>query len=125
MSKIAKGKLGEEEAVRFLRSRGYKIVEQNYRTKHGEIDIVAIDSKGKGETMVFVEVKARTSERYGTATEAVDARKQRHIINSSHSFIEAKGLDDPYVRFDVITVMMDGERCSVEQYKDAFGDVEG
>ncbi len=123
-SKIEKGRRGEEEAVRFLRSSGYRIVEQNFRSRHGEIDIVAIDRKGKRETVVFVEVKTRTSERFGTAAEAVDARKQRHIINASHDFLAEKGFGDQYVRFDVITVMLGSGSSSVEQYKDAFGDIE-
>ena len=86
MSKIEKGRRGEQEAVRFLRSSGYKILEQNYRSVHGEIDIVALD----GETVVFVEVKTRTSEKYGTAAEAVGTRKQRHIINASFDFLSSK-----------------------------------
>ncbi len=117
MSKIAKGIKGEGEAVKFLRSKGYKIVEKNYRCIHGEIDIVALD----GETVVFVEVKTRTSERFGTAAEAVDAKKQRHIINASCAFLAEKRVDDPYVRFDVVTVMLNSGKCTVELYKDAFG----
>ncbi|MBE9529006.1 MAG: YraN family protein [Proteobacteria bacterium] len=123
-TKIEKGRRGEAEAVKLLRSSGYKIVEQNYRCPYGEIDIIAIDSKGKGKPIVFVEVKARTSERYGTAAEAVGARKQRHIIDASHAFIESKKLGEPYIRFDVITVMLGDNGCSVEHFTDAFGEVE-
>ncbi len=118
MSKIAKGRFGEEVAVKLLRSAGYAILETNFKTIHGEVDVIALD----GETIVFVEVKTRTSERYGTAAEAVDARKQRHIINVSHDYLAQKGLEEPYVRFDVIGVMMDGSRSKTEHFKDAFGD---
>lgn len=122
-TKIEKGRRGEEEAVNFLRSCRYKIVEQNFRCQYGEIDIIAVDRKGEGAPVVFIEVKARTSERYGTAAEAVGARKQRHIIDASHAYIELKRLGDPYVRYDVITVMLGiDKKCSVEHFKNAFGE---
>ena len=120
MSRIEKGRRGEEVAVKLLRSIGYTVLETNFRTKHGEVDIIALD----GETIVFVEVKTRTSEKYGTGAEAVDERKQRHIINVSHDYMAQKGLDEPYIRFDVIIVMMDDAGSSAEHYKDAFGDLD-
>ena len=69
------GKAGESIAARQLIKEGYRILEQNYRTAAGEIDIIARD----GDTLVFIEVKARTSNRYGSAKHAVTFKKQKKI----------------------------------------------
>ncbi|HDH53078.1 MAG TPA: YraN family protein, partial [Nitrospirae bacterium] len=71
------GQKGEELAVKYLRKKGYKIIKQNYKTKIGEIDIIAND----GGTLVFVEVKTRESIAYGMPFEAVNSYKRRKIAN--------------------------------------------
>ncbi|CAG0930904.1 partial hypothetical protein, partial [Planctomycetaceae bacterium] len=68
MNKLAIGKQGEDEAAAFLEGKGYAVLERNYRCRYGEIDIVARD----GRTVVFVEVKTRGSDRFGTPTASVD-----------------------------------------------------
>ena len=85
-----------------MKGLGYRIVKRNYRTPFGEADIVALD----GETVVFCEVKARLSERYGTPGSAVESRKQRRYIDVARYFFLLAGAEFS-VRFDVIEVFAD------------------
>jgi putative endonuclease len=113
------GSAGEEEAARLLKKNGYKILERNYRSRFGEIDIVARE----GETMVFVEVKTRTGENFGSPKEALDKRKRRHITRASMDYLARAGSgSERPVRFDVVTVtveLKDGS-LSTELIKNAF-----
>lgn len=94
------GKLGEELAAEELRRRGYAILARRYRTRFGEIDIVAQDEG----TLVFVEVKARRSDRFGSAAESVTDWKQRRIAAMALDYLSWVGrLDDP-CRFDVVAI---------------------
>lgn len=115
--KIKTGKDGEMAAEQFLKKCGYKIVERNYRTRSGEIDLIALDNK----VIVFVEVKTRTQERYGTPAEAVDSRKQSRMIAASEHYLNAKQAFDASVRFDVVSVIVKDEGWEIELIKDAFG----
>jgi putative endonuclease len=94
------GVLGEEIAVKFLKSSGFKVLEQNYRTVFGEIDIIARD----GEYLVFVEVKLRSSRQYGSPGEAINFYKQQRIIKSALSYIKKNNIRSQSVRFDVLEV---------------------
>lgn len=95
------GKSGENLAARELESRGYAIVERRYRTAHGEIDLVARD----GETMVFVEVRWKKSDEFGTAAESVTPAKQRRVIRMAADYLARHGLYDRCpVRFDVVAI---------------------
>ena len=115
-AKIVLGKLGEKLAVDFLQSQGYRIWHKNYRTKLGEVDIIAQDK----DTVSFIEVKTRSSESKGTAQEAISARKQRAMAKAALVFLKDKNLLDRRARFDVVSIMYtDGEPC-VEILKDAF-----
>src|SRR4030065_448823 len=101
MERISKGRLGEDAAATFLTKEGYKIVERNFRCPLGEIDIVAVD---KG-VLVFVEVKTRSSNKFGLPEEAVNRRKQHQMAKTTQfypvfdlpyhlsSFLSKKGLD--------------------------------
>lgn len=95
------GQLGENKAKQYLKRRGYQILETNYRTKAGEIDLIAKDK----ECVVFVEVKTRTSLEYGTPAEAVSYYKQQHMINSAKYYLARTG-GDCECRFDVIEVQL-------------------
>ena len=97
------GNIGEAEAVAFLKGKGYKIVETNYTNKIGEIDIVAKDK----QTLVFVEVKSRSSDMFGLGREAVDFRKQQKIRLVAQGYIKYKKLFDVSCRFDVVEIMGD------------------
>lgn len=102
VSNIIRGKSGENLAEDFLISKGYNILERNYRNKIGEIDIIAMDK----DILVFIEVKTRTSTSYGYAFEAVDLRKQRKIINTSMVYVKYKKYIDTQLRYDIIEVYM-------------------
>ena len=96
------GNWGENEACSALKKRGYKIILRNFRCKTGEIDIIATDK----DTLVFVEVKTRSSNVRGTPAEAVTKTKQKHIIRSAQWFMQKrkyKGL----CRFDVVAITKD------------------
>ncbi len=110
------GKTGEDLAVAELERRGYAILARRYRTRHGEIDIVARDE----ETVVFVEVKARVSDECGSAAEAVTPRKQRRLASMAVDYLARHGLTETPCRFDVVAI--DGEVSSVRLtlYRNAF-----
>lgn len=115
------GTKGEREAEKILKGAGYKIVERNFTSTFGEIDLIATD----GETLVFIEVKTRTNSAFGTGSEAVDARKQRRIVKSSMEYLAQKWRGpEPLVRYDVVSVMVSkegGGEFTTEIIKDAFG----
>ncbi len=116
------GKRGEDLAVSLLSAGGYLILERNFRTKFGEIDIIA---KDKG-TFAFVEVKTRCSENFGLPLEAVSKAKQRKISKMAVAFLHEKNLLGVMARFDVISIIYsaDGEH-EFELFKDAFELEEG
>jgi len=109
------GQAWEKLAARELAREGYEIVARNYRTKAGEIDLVARD----GRTLCFVEVKGRRSVAYGTAAEAVDREKQRRIWNAAQLYLQRERVR-PACRFDVVTVDASGEKPRVEILRAAF-----
>jgi putative endonuclease len=94
------GKEGEDRAARFLAGRGYTILERNYRTQSGEIDLIALH---RGE-VVFVEVKTRTSDAYGAPELAVNPKKQRRMIRTALGYIKYKKLHQMPCRFDVVAI---------------------
>ena len=92
----------EETAARFLASRGLTVVARNFRTRFGEIDLVARD----GGTLVFVEVRLRTNRNYGGAAESVDSSKRTRIVAAARAYL-ARLPAEPPCRFDVVT--LDGD----------------
>ena len=96
------GSAAEEAAARFLAREGLRIVARNYRTRMGEIDLVASD----GEMLVFVEVRRRSSARFGGAAESVDFRKRLRIESAARHFLARLGRE-PACRFDVVTLQGD------------------
>jgi len=111
------GRWGEDAAERFLRKKGYRILTRNYRTRGGELDIVAMD----GDTLVFVEVKSRRSERFGGPIEAVDAVKQARMTKAAFAYIANELSSQPPCRFDVVGVRSHkGGRETYELVRDAF-----
>jgi putative endonuclease len=111
------GQKAEAMAVRHLKKRGYKILARNYRNRSGEIDIIARE----GETLVFVEVKARTSERYGSAKGAVTARKQRQVSKVALGYLKTTGQSNAKARFDVVAVTHREGRPAIQVIRNAFG----
>ena len=112
------GKESEEIAAKYLKKKGYRILEHNYHTQLGEIDIIARDKK----TIVFVEVKARRSYRFGDPKEAVTPKKQRTISMVALSYLKKAGLEQASARFDVVTVSAHSptEQPEIEIVKNAF-----
>ncbi|MBI2616944.1 YraN family protein [Candidatus Gottesmanbacteria bacterium] len=97
---ISLGKSGEKIAISYLTSLGYKIIDQNFRFRGGEIDLVALD----GGSLVFIEVKTRKSEHFGRAEDAITATKRRTLIRSAHVYkLTHKNLPDS-LRIDVVTI---------------------
>jgi putative endonuclease len=109
------GCAGEELACGELRRRGYEILARQFRTRWGEIDIVARD----GATLVFVEVKARAGQEFGGGAAAVTWRKQRRIARVALQFLARYGRQDVPCRFDVV-VVTPGPEPRVEVYRHAF-----
>jgi putative endonuclease len=111
------GRKGEAIAEKHLRVSGYRILERNYRTPVGELDLVAMD----GETLVFVEVKARRGTLFGAPEEAVGSHKRRQLERAALVYITRKRKENLPCRFDVVSVMA-GPRSDarVEIIKDAF-----
>jgi putative endonuclease len=95
-----KGKLGEELAVQELEKKGYQILERNFSTRFGEIDIIAKD----GEVVVFVEVKAKTGILMGTPEEMIDASKLKRVENMAYVYL---GQQKALCRIDVVAIVLD------------------
>ncbi len=110
------GKAGEDKAAVFLTANGYKILKRNYKTKLGEIDIIARDR----ETICFVEVKSRTSERFGLPQEAISKSKQRQIAKVALMFLKENNLLDSFTRFDAVSVLFGPDKPKLELIKNAF-----
>jgi putative endonuclease len=115
--RLSLGKSGEDLAVRFLRNKGYSIIGTNYRTRYGEIDIIARQRK----ILVFVEVKTRKGSFLDTPLSAVTATKQRHISMAAQEYLCKNDLFKSEARFDVIAVHLEGEGAPrIEHIDNAF-----
>lgn len=95
-------RIGEDHAARYLRSRGYRVLERNFRARSGEVDIIAEQKRA----LVFVEVKARSSNEFGEPREAVTGWKQRRIVNAARAYAAQRGGEEPTIRFDVVEVFL-------------------
>jgi putative endonuclease len=118
--RLSLGRMGEDVAAKILKEAGYRIIERNYRCRGGEVDIVALD----GKTVVFVEVKTRSSEEYGPPQLAVDGRKQRQLTRAAMTYLKEKRLLTWSARFDVVGIVVRGKSHEVEHIKNAFDMVE-
>ena len=112
----ALGISGEDLACAELQRRGYAIVERRYRTRFGEIDIIAKD----GLTLVFVEVKARKTQEFGGAAAAMTGWKQRRIARMALDYLARQHLHDCPCRFDVVAIDFDESEPRVIVYPNAF-----
>jgi len=110
------GQRAEAAAVGFLSSRGYTILEQNYTTRYGEIDIVASHE----DTLVFIEVKARRGLRYGGPREAVNGPKQQKIIGTATHYLKQHRIHDTRIRFDVVAILEEKGQFLFELIPNAF-----
>jgi putative endonuclease len=113
----ATGRRGEDLAHRFLQRQGYTVVARNYRPPSGagEIDLVAWD----GATLVFVEVKTRASEEFGTPDRAVDAEKVKRLLRAARAYAHRAGVEMERARFDIVSVVLE-QPPRLELIRDAF-----
>ena len=112
------GDRGERAAVKYLKQQGFRIVAKQYRNSYGEVDIIAQD----GKTMVFVEVKTRTSTNDGQPFEAVDLRKQEKITRVALAWLKQnKRLEQP-ARFDVVSILWPDDKGEpqIQHFRNAF-----
>jgi putative endonuclease len=107
---------GEEIAAEYLKGQRYRVIETNFRCRCGEIDIVARD----GNTLVFVEVKTRRTSSYGPPQLSVTQFKQRQISKAALTYLTKSRLTEMNARFDVISIVLTGERSVVDHIKNAF-----
>ncbi|MCL4468391.1 MAG: YraN family protein [Deltaproteobacteria bacterium] len=113
MNKRTAGARGEDCAVAYLEKQKYKILERNYRSHFGEIDIIALD---KSHT-VFIEVKSRATSLFGSPHESIVKKKKRRITLTAIEYIQKKHLENKPLRFDVVAINPDS---SIELIKNAF-----
>jgi putative endonuclease len=108
--------MGEDLACRELEQRGYAILARRHRERGGEFDIVARD----GETMVFVEVKARRQRAFGDAAESIGVVKRRRMARLALEYVARHGLSKNRCRFDVVAIHLDTGHPVVEVFQNAF-----
>lgn len=116
INRVAIGKHGELLAVEFLKKNGYKILENNFRCKYGELDIIALE----GNTLAFIEVKTRRDDRFGPPKLSVDLRKQKRLSKTALSYLSQKRLTNHQARFDVVGISIIGDKTEIELIRNAF-----
>ena len=114
------GDRGEKIAAKLLRKQGYRIIEKNYHSRLGEIDIVAKED----ESIVFVEVKTRCSTDFGLPEEALSYDKRRRLSKLALGYLAHRRIEDTNCRFDVVSILMDNNRANkvkhIKLIKNAF-----
>ncbi|MFC1837373.1 YraN family protein [Thermodesulfobacteriota bacterium] len=115
------GAKGEEIAGRYLKGRGYRIIERNYRSRLGEIDIIA----EQGQDLVFIEVKTRTDILFGTPFESITVQKQKQLAKVALEYLGKEDIQDRPARFDVIGIRLKGvddtfHEAEIELLQNAF-----
>lgn len=115
-NKINLGKKGEELALSYLKYKKFKIIEKNLRNRFGEIDIIANDHG----TLVFIEVKTRTSASFGLPIQGINQKKQERIRQLAIRYIAEKGLIEKEVRFDVLGILQTSKQTKIDYIPNAF-----
>jgi putative endonuclease len=116
---VTLGKSGEDLAIEFLKSLGYKIIHRNYYSQYGEIDIIALDD----DLLVFLEVKTRTSN-LNSALSSVSFAKQLKLSKTASFFLSQNHqYEDHFTRFDLIVVLKKPDSTKIQHHKDAFTSV--
>lgn len=111
------GKLGERIAADYLRNRGYEIIGKNFRTRYGEIDIIA----RHGRTLVFIEVKSRSSVKFGTPEESITLDKRNKLRLMSAYFLSKNKLQHEPHRIDAIGIIFEGSKARLRHHKNVVG----
>jgi putative endonuclease len=110
------GKKGEDKAVNYLKQKGYRILEQNFRAERGEIDIIALDQ----DTLVFIEVKTKRHDHFGEPETWVDKRKQAQIGKIAQAYLQQQDIVNMDCRFDVIGIVFKNQSNEIRHFQDAF-----
>ena len=110
------GKDGEEIATKFLENKGYKILNRNFLTRHGKIDIIAKDK----EEYVFIEVKTRKSNKYGEPIDAINNNKIKHLKSAINYYLYINKLENKFIRIDVIEVKYIKNKIYINHIKQAI-----
>ena len=110
------GTLGEDLACDYLQGQGHVILDRNWRASHLEIDIISQDPEG----LHFVEVKSRTAPVQAAPEENVTYRKQKRLASAALSYLHARNFGELDVYFDIVSVVFDGDKTTLEYYKQAF-----
>ena len=112
-----KGRHYESLALRYLKTQGLRFVQKNYRCSHGEIDLVMMDKR----TLIFVEVRFREDEDFGSAVETVDRRKQLKVLRAAaHYLLRNKIYNALQCRFDVIGITKKNSSVKISWLQNAF-----
>ena len=111
-----RGDLGEDAAARYLESRGFRVLERNWRFRQWELDLVCRD----GDTVVFVEVKTRRAGSMATPADALDRKKRQRLVKAASQYLTRHDLWDAPCRFDLAGVVDTGRSMDVEHIENAF-----
>lgn len=111
------GRAGESLAIAYLMEKGYRILARNYQTPRGEIDIIGME----GDTLVFVEVKARRSDHFGTPKLAITRSKQKKISLAALHYLKATRQSRAKARFDVVSINLKSGKPDIDLIRNAFG----
>jgi putative endonuclease len=108
---------GEGLACRYLKSKGYRILERSWRSRKYELDIIAL----KDGILVFAEVKTRSGDRFGLPEDAVNSKKQRRIISAAKYYLQVKKVRRHLIRFDILAILArPDEEAEINHIKNAF-----
>ena len=110
------GQTNEAAAAAYFQQQGYIILEQNFRTRSGEIDVIAKDN----DTIVFIEVKSRSSTTFGTPKHAVTLQKQRKISKTALYYLKSTHQSHVRARFDVVAIFSSSDVYTIELIRNAF-----
>lgn len=113
------GKRGEDEACLYLIRQGHTVLDRNWRSGHLELDVVSL----AGDGLHFVEVKSRTAPALADPEENVDARKRARLVRAARAYLQSRQrqrLDEMDIWFDVLTVLFDNEKTTINYYPNAF-----
>jgi putative endonuclease len=110
------GSLAEDAAIKFLTKQDLHLIERNFRSRYGEIDLIMKDA----EIIVFVEVRYRKNKKYLDPLETINSKKVKHIINTCNFYIQKSNTDNRMYRIDIITLSGNLETPEIQWYQNAF-----
>ncbi|MCB0720147.1 MAG: YraN family protein [Bacteroidetes bacterium] len=122
MTNVEIGRRGEDAACRFLEEKGYVVLERNYRFEKSEVDIICYRSLAGGRRgeIVFVEVKARSGDRFGAPEASVGAVKISNVVHAARAWLYEQRMESAPCRFDIVAVTFDADETTIKHYEDAF-----